>query len=56
MLKGITLDTALVANMIDEMPAFFMAAALAEGLTIVKDAKELRTKESDRLHEVCHFP
>ena len=52
-LKGITLDTALVANMIDEMPAFFMAAALAEGLTIVKDAKELRTKESDRLQAMA---
>ena len=53
MLKGITLDTALVANMIDEMPAFFMAAALAEGMTIVKDAKELRTKESDRLQAMA---
>ena len=48
-LKGITLNTNLVANMIDEMPAFFIAAALAEGTTKVKDAKELRTKESDRL-------
>ena len=35
--------------MIDEMPAFFIAASLAEGTTKVKDAKELRTKESDRL-------
>jgi len=48
-LKGITLNTRLVANMIDEMPAFFIAAALAEGTTKVKDAKELRAKESDRL-------
>ena len=48
-LKGITLNTNLVANMIDEMPAFFIAASLAEGITKVKDAKELRTKESDRL-------
>ena len=48
-LKGITLNTNLVASMIDEMPAFFIAAALAEGTTKVKDAKELRTKESDRL-------
>ena len=52
-LQGITLDTALVANMIDEMPAFFIAAALAEGMTIVKDAKELRTKESDRLQAMA---
>ena len=48
-LKGITLNTNLVANMIDEMPAFFIAASLADGITKVKDAKELRTKESDRL-------
>ena len=48
-LKGITLNKNLVANMIDEMPAFFVAASLAEGTTKVKDAKELRTKESDRL-------
>ena len=52
-LKGITLNTALVANMIDEMPAFFVAAALAEGITVVKDAKELRTKESDRLQAMA---
>jgi len=48
-LKGITLNKNLVANMIDEMPAFFVAASLAEGTTKVKGAKELRTKESDRL-------
>jgi 3-phosphoshikimate 1-carboxyvinyltransferase len=52
-LKGISLNSALVANMIDEMPAFFIAAALAEGVTIVKDAKELRTKESDRLEAMA---
>ena len=48
-LKGITLNANLVANMIDEMPAFFIAASVAEGATKVKEAKELRTKESDRL-------
>ena len=48
-LKGISLNTALVANMIDGMPAFFIAAALAEGITKIKDVKELRAKESDRL-------
>ena len=52
-LKGISLNSALVANMIDEMPVFFIAAALAEGVTIVKDAKELRTKESDRLEAMA---
>ena len=52
-LKGITLNTNLVANMIDEMPVFFIAAALSDGVTIVKDAKELRTKESDRLQAMA---
>ena len=52
-LKGIILNTNLVANMIDEMPVFFIAAALSDGITIVKDAKELRTKESDRLQAMA---
>ena len=52
-LKGIILNTNLVANMIDEMPVFFIAAALSEGITIVKDAKELRAKESDRLQAMA---
>ena len=52
-LKGIILNTNLVANMIDEMPVFFIAAALSEGITIVKDANELRTKESDRLQAMA---
>lgn len=53
-LKGITLNTKLVANMIDEMPAFFIAASLAEGTTIVKGAEELRAKESDRLEAMAN--
>tara|TARA_B100000212_G_scaffold217016_1_gene164270 strand:+ start:25 stop:822 length:798 start_codon:yes stop_codon:yes gene_type:complete len=52
-LKGIILNTDLVANMIDEMPVFFIAAALSDGITIIKDAKELRTKESDRLQAMA---
>ena len=52
-LKGIILNKNLVANMIDEMPVFFIAAALSDGITIVKDAKELRTKESDRLQAMA---
>ena len=53
-LKGLTLNTKLVANMIDEMPAFFIAASLAEGTTIVKGAEELRAKESDRLEAMAN--
>jgi 3-phosphoshikimate 1-carboxyvinyltransferase len=48
-LKGINLDTKLVPNLIDELPAFFVAAAMSSGSTAVRDAAELRHKESDRL-------
>ena len=36
-------------NLIDELPAFFVAAAFSSGSTAVRDAEELRHKESDRL-------
>ena len=39
----------LVVRMIDEFPAFMIAAAYASGETVVRDAAELRTKESDRI-------
>jgi 5-enolpyruvylshikimate-3-phosphate synthase len=39
----------LVPLAIDEFPAFFIAAACAEGETVVTGASELRVKESDRI-------
>ncbi|RPI23862.1 MAG: 3-phosphoshikimate 1-carboxyvinyltransferase [Chloroflexota bacterium] len=42
-----------VVRMIDEFPAFAVAACFAEGLTQVKDAAELRYKESDRIAWLC---
>ncbi len=48
-LHGIDLPESLVPDMIDELPAFFVAAALAEGRTTVRGAAELRVKESDRI-------
>jgi 3-phosphoshikimate 1-carboxyvinyltransferase len=48
-LKGIRVPESLVPLSIDEFPAFFIAAALAEGETLVRGAMELRVKESDRL-------
>ncbi|HEX3845700.1 MAG TPA: 3-phosphoshikimate 1-carboxyvinyltransferase [Steroidobacteraceae bacterium] len=48
-LKGIRVPESLVPLAIDEFPAFFVAAALAEGETLVRGALELRVKESDRL-------
>lgn len=48
-LHGIKVPDALVPDMIDEFPALFAAAALAEGETVVSGAAELRVKESDRI-------
>ena len=48
-LHGIDVAPALVPLSIDELPALFVAAACARGLTRVRGAAELRVKESDRL-------
>lgn len=48
-LHGVELPEALVPDMIDEFPALFVAAAVAEGHTLIRGAAELRVKESDRL-------
>jgi len=48
-LHGIELPTALVADMIDEFPILFIAAAAAAGRTVIRGAAELRVKESDRI-------
>ena len=52
-LKGITLNPELVPNLIDEMPVLFIAAALAEGITKIRGAEELKFKESDRLESMA---
>jgi len=48
-LRGITVAEDLVPLSIDEFPVFFVAAACAEGETLVRGAEELRVKETDRL-------
>lgn len=48
-LHGIEVPEAIVPDMIDEFPALFVAAACAQGATVVRGAAELRVKESDRL-------
>ena len=48
-LHGIDVPPALVADMIDEFPVLFVAAACASGRTRVSGAAELRVKESDRI-------
>lgn len=48
-LKGIAIPPALVPLAIDEFPVLFIAAACAEGVTVLTGAEELRVKESDRI-------
>jgi 3-phosphoshikimate 1-carboxyvinyltransferase len=48
-LHGIEAGGELVLRMMDELPVLAVAAALAEGETVVRDAQELRVKESDRI-------
>jgi len=50
-LKAITVEKN-IAWLIDELPALSIAMAVAEGTSIVKNAKELRVKESDRISTV----
>jgi 3-phosphoshikimate 1-carboxyvinyltransferase len=48
-LKATQVSGKEIPNLIDEIPILAVAAALAEGTTEIKDASELRHKESDRL-------
>lgn len=51
-LRGAGVKGNLVVRMIDEFPIFAVAATQAEGVTTVRDAAELRFKESDRISSV----
>ena len=48
-LQGVEVGGELIPRLIDELPALAVAAAFAEGRTVVRDAAELRVKESDRI-------
>lgn len=48
-LHGVTLEGAEVAATVDELPLIAVLAAMADGVTVVSGAAELRAKESDRL-------
>ena len=48
-LKACELSGDLIPRLIDEIPILAVAAAFAEGKTVIKDAAELRVKESDRI-------
>jgi 3-phosphoshikimate 1-carboxyvinyltransferase len=48
-LRGVEVPAARAPSMIDEYPILAVAAAFAEGTTVMRGLKELRVKESDRL-------
>lgn len=53
LLRATEVNGPLVVRMIDEFPIFAVAAAYAQGTTVVGEAEELRLKESDRIAVIC---
>lgn len=51
-LRGVTVDPDLIPNLIDEIPVLAVAGACAEGTLEVREAEELRVKETDRIDAV----
>ena len=51
-LKGVEIKGEIIPRVIDELPILAVAGALAQGKTIIRDARELRVKESDRIHSM----
>ena len=54
-LSAVDIGGALVANLIDEVPVLAVAAACADGRTVIRDAAELRVKETDRIAATAAF-
>ena len=52
-LHGITKQGDIIPTLIDEIPVIAVMAAVAEGTTAIKDAAELKVKETDRIETVC---
>ena len=51
-LKGTVIEGSLIPTLIDELPVLAVMAAAAEGETVIRDAAELKVKESDRIATV----
>ena len=51
-LKACTIEGEIIPRLIDELPVIAVLATQAEGTTIIKDAQDLRNKESDRIKAV----
>lgn len=52
-LRGIEIGGEVIPRAIDEFPVVSVAAAFAQGVTTIHDAKELRVKETDRIAAMC---
>jgi len=52
-LKNIEREKSVIPNIIDEIPILAVAGLFAEGRFTIRNASELRTKESDRINAVC---
>jgi 3-phosphoshikimate 1-carboxyvinyltransferase len=52
-LSGVTVSGAVIPALIDEIPVLAVAAAVADGRTVIADAAELRVKETDRLAAIA---
>ena len=52
-LRGTEIGGAIIPRLIDEIPVLAVAAACAQGDTLIKDAAELRAKETDRVETVA---
>lgn len=48
-LHGITIEGSMIPGLIDELPVIAVMAAAAQGTTVIRDAAELKVKESDRI-------
>lgn len=51
-LKACTIQGEIIPKLIDELPVIAVLATQAQGTTIVKDAQDLRNKESDRIRAI----
>ncbi len=51
-LKGITIEGKMIPRLIDELPVLAVAMAAAQGTSVVKNAEELRVKETDRIRAI----
>ena len=53
-LHSTTVEGDIIPTLIDELPILAAIACLADGTTVIKDAGELKVKESNRIHVMCN--